>query len=201
VLFLIVVTTLNVLDPRSAISWDGEFNIHTEEQVFSPVIDLTLNCACFVYIGAWFPFGSFNSPALGIAPWRLVTLYLATLLLRRIPAIFILYRWVPEIETRKEAFFCGHFGDSTHTPQRSLSLLTSCDRFCELIHLLFLTMSRADGCWCHFPSLHRLPVPHDPPKNEEELLSASLELIVAFVVLGSIFIRKHDYFFMNNKDH
>jgi sodium/hydrogen antiporter len=41
-------------------------------------------------------------------------------------------------------------------------------------------------------ALHKLPVPHDPPENEAELLAASLELIVAFVVLGSIFIRKHE---------
>jgi NhaP-type Na+/H+ or K+/H+ antiporter len=111
VFFLIRVTTLNILDTGSAISWDGDFNIHTEEQVFSPVIDLTLNCACFVYIGAWLPFKSFDNPALGITPWRLIFLFLAVLLLRRIPALLVLYRWVPEIQTRKEAFFCGHFGD------------------------------------------------------------------------------------------
>ena len=41
-------------------------------------------------------------------------------------------------------------------------------------------------------ALHKLPVPHDPPENDEELLAASLELIVAFVVVGSIFIRKQE---------
>jgi sodium/hydrogen antiporter len=112
-----MMTALNVFNTGSAISWDGDFNIHTEEQVFSPVIDLTLNCACFVYIGAWLPFEAFNSPALGITPWRLLALFLAILLLRRIPAILILYRWVPEIQSLKEAFFCGHFGDSPNSLQ------------------------------------------------------------------------------------
>lgn len=40
-------------------------------------------------------------------------------------------------------------------------------------------------------ALHKLPIPHNPPENEQELLAASLEVIVAFVVLGSVFIRKH----------
>ena len=46
-------------------------------------------------------------------------------------------------------------------------------------------------------ALHKLPVPHDPPENDEELLAASLELIVAFVVVGSIFIRKRELAFHN----
>ncbi|KAG6846338.1 hypothetical protein H0H93_014586 [Arthromyces matolae] len=54
----------------SAISWDGEFNDHTEGEIFASVIDLVLNCACFIYIGAWLPFEYFNSPELGITPWR-----------------------------------------------------------------------------------------------------------------------------------
>jgi NhaP-type Na+/H+ or K+/H+ antiporter len=106
-----MVPVLNVFDTGCAISWDGDFNAQTEEQVFSPVIDLALNCACFVYIGAWLPFESFNSSALGVTPWRLGILLLGILLLRRIPALLILYRWVPEIQTLKEAVFCGHFGN------------------------------------------------------------------------------------------
>ncbi|RDB16672.1 putative Na(+)/H(+) antiporter C3A11.09 [Hypsizygus marmoreus] len=94
----------------SAISWDGDFNDNTEGEVFASVIDLVLNCACFVYIGAWLPFESFNSPELGIVSWRLVVLFLCILILRRIPAILALYKWIPEIRTWREALFSGHFG-------------------------------------------------------------------------------------------
>ncbi|KIY51077.1 hypothetical protein FISHEDRAFT_71371 [Fistulina hepatica ATCC 64428] len=38
----------------SAITWDGDFKDHIGE-VFSSFLDLLLNCACFVYIGAWLP--------------------------------------------------------------------------------------------------------------------------------------------------
>jgi NhaP-type Na+/H+ or K+/H+ antiporter len=106
---LTLVLTL-VLITGCAISWDGDFNEHTEDEVFSSVIDLLLNCACFVYIGAWLPFNSFNSPELGITPWRLIVLFVAILLVRRIPPIMLLYRWIPEIETWREAVFSGHFG-------------------------------------------------------------------------------------------
>jgi sodium/hydrogen antiporter len=94
----------------SAISWDGHFNEQTENDVFSSVIDLVLNCGCFVYIGAWLPFQTFNSPDLGITVWRLVVLFLCILTVRRIPALLLLFRWVPEITSWREALFSGHFG-------------------------------------------------------------------------------------------
>jgi hypothetical protein len=50
-------------------------------------------------------------------------------------------------------------------------------------------------------ALHNLPVPHDPPENAEELLAASLEPIVAFVVLGSIFVRKHQNPMLHKKKY
>ena len=98
----------------SAISWDGHFNAQTEDEMFSSVIDLVLNCGCFVYIGAWLPFNTFNSPELGITPWRLVLLFVAILFLRRIPSLLLLYTWIPEIQTWREALFSGHFGKEFH---------------------------------------------------------------------------------------
>jgi len=94
----------------SAVSWDGDFNDQTEGEVFASVIDLLLNCACFIYIGAWLPFETFTIPGLGINPWRLAALTCGILFLRRIPAILALYRWIPEIASWREALFSGHFG-------------------------------------------------------------------------------------------
>lgn len=94
----------------SAVSWSGHFNTHTSHEVFSSVIDLVLNCACFIYIGAWLPFSSFDSPELGIVPWKLLVLFLGILLLRRIPCFLLIYKWVPDIKDWREALFCGHFG-------------------------------------------------------------------------------------------
>lgn len=94
----------------SAISWDEHFNLQIENEVFSSVVDLVLNCACFIYIGAWMPFDQFNTPELGVTPWRLIVLFVAILFLRRIPSLLLLYRWIPEIRSWREALFTGHFG-------------------------------------------------------------------------------------------
>ena len=94
----------------SAISWDGHFNQQTEHDTFSSVLDLVLNCACFVYIGAWLPFGQFHVSEVGVTPWRLLVLMLVILALRRIPSLLLLYKFLPEVANWREALFCGHFG-------------------------------------------------------------------------------------------
>ena len=93
-----------------AIAWDGYFKTQTQKEVFSSVIDLILNCAGFIYIGAWLPFDQFNQPALGITPWRLIILAIIIIVLRRIPCLFILSNFLPEIANWREALFAGHFG-------------------------------------------------------------------------------------------
>lgn len=114
-LFGSVTCRVSTLHPSigCAISWDGHFNVQTADDSFSSVIDYVLNCGCFIYIGAWLPFESYNSPELGITPWRLVVLMIAILVLRRIPSLLLLYRWIPEITSWKEALFSGHFGTPT----------------------------------------------------------------------------------------
>ncbi|KAH8091686.1 Sodium/hydrogen exchanger family-domain-containing protein [Cristinia sonorae] len=143
----------------SAISWDGHFNTQTEDEVFSSVIDLLLNCACFIYIGAWLPFNAFNSPSLGITPWRLVVLFVVAMFLRRIPSVLLLYKWVPEIHDWREALVCGHFGPMG-------------------VGAVFVSTL----------ALTQLPTPHSPPENQQELLAATMQIIVSFVVLGSVII-------------
>jgi NhaP-type Na+/H+ or K+/H+ antiporter len=143
----------------SAISWDGDFNTHTEGEVFASVIDLVLNCACFVYIGAWVPFNAFTIDNLGITPWRLVVLTSGIMGLRRIPAILALYKWIPEIASWREALFSGHFGPMG-------------------VGAVFISTL----------ALHRLPVPKDPPLTQHDYLALMLQPIVSFVVLSSIII-------------
>ncbi|KAF9493915.1 hypothetical protein BDN71DRAFT_1449556 [Pleurotus eryngii] len=144
----------------SAISWDGHFNAQVEGEVFASVIDLVLNCACFIYIGAWIPFHTFNSADLFVSPWQLVVLVIAILLLRRIPFVLLLHFWVPEIMTWQEALFCGHFGEPMGVGAIFISTL----------------------------ALTRLPKPQSPPQGQPELLAAVLHPIVSFVVLCSIII-------------
>ncbi|TFY80612.1 hypothetical protein EWM64_g3400 [Hericium alpestre] len=143
----------------TAFAWDGFFNKQTEASVFSSVIDLLFNIAAFVYVGAWTPFDDFNDPALSLTPWRLVVIAILVLLLRRIPPVLALYRWIPDIKNIREALFSGHFGPMG-------------------VGAIFISTL----------ATRQLPPPHDPPETQAELLGASIEPIVAFMVVTSILI-------------
>ncbi|KAF8162510.1 Sodium/hydrogen exchanger family-domain-containing protein [Mycena galopus ATCC 62051] len=117
-LFTIGLTTLLGADDLlsafacgAAFAWDGFFNRQTEESNFSSVIDLLFNVAAFVYVGAWMPFSSFQNPVgTTLQVWRLVVLAVCVMLLRRLPIMVAIYRWIPDIKTFREAVFSGHFG-------------------------------------------------------------------------------------------
>lgn len=94
----------------TAFAWDGFFNKATEDAEFSNVIDMLFNTTAFIYIGAIIPFSSFNDHELHFEWWRLVILAICILLVRRLPAILALYRWIPDIKTFREACFTGWFG-------------------------------------------------------------------------------------------
>lgn len=94
----------------TAFAWDGFFNRQTEESVFSSVIDLLFNIAAFVFVGAWMPFDQFSDPDLSLSVWRLIVIAILVLILRRLPAMIALYKWIPDVKTFREAVFSGHFG-------------------------------------------------------------------------------------------
>lgn len=94
----------------AAFAWDGFFNKQTEESVFSSVIDLLFNIAAFVFVGAWMPFNDFTNASIGLSLWRLFVVGILVLILRRLPVIIALYKFIPDIKTFQEAIFSGHFG-------------------------------------------------------------------------------------------
>ncbi|TFY54882.1 hypothetical protein EVJ58_g8593 [Rhodofomes roseus] len=143
----------------TAFAWDGFFNKQTEQAVFSSVIDLLFNIASFVFIGAWMPFDSFADATLTLSVWRLIVIAILVLLLRRLPIIMALYKWIPDVKTFREAIFSGHFGPMG-------------------VGAVFISTLAAE----------QLPQPEDPPANQRQLLAASIQPIVAFMVLCSITI-------------
>jgi len=98
----------------NALNWDGEFLRETEERhdEVNSVIDVLLNFGGFMYIGAIMPWSDFNQPdTTGLTWGRLVGLGFLVLLFRRIPAIFISYKLMPNVcQSWKEALFMGYFG-------------------------------------------------------------------------------------------
>ncbi|KAI0314071.1 Sodium/hydrogen exchanger family-domain-containing protein [Amylostereum chailletii] len=143
----------------TAFAWDGFFNKRTEEAVFSSVIDLLFNVAAFVFVGAWTPFTDFHAPELSITVWRLVVIAILVLLFRRLPIMFALYKWIPDVKNWREALFSGHFGPMG-------------------VGAIFISTLAAE----------MLPKPQNPPQGEAEILAASIQPIVAFMVVVSIVI-------------
>ncbi|KAJ1299428.1 hypothetical protein OPQ81_004946 [Rhizoctonia solani] len=149
----------------SAVSWDGHFNEKSHESEFSNIIEVFFNCACFVYIGAWLPFNALAQevdPHLGITPEKMILLFAAVLFLRRIPALVALWwtGWlVPDVNTLGEALFSGHFGPMG-------------------VGAVFISML----------ALTELPPSRGRTDSQIDCVSASIQPIVSFVVLGSIFI-------------
>ncbi|PCH40212.1 hypothetical protein WOLCODRAFT_116887 [Wolfiporia cocos MD-104 SS10] len=143
----------------TAFAWDGFFNKQTEESVFSSVIDLLFNIAAFVFVGAWMPFDDFSDTELTLSAWRLIVIAILVLLLRRLPVMVALYKWIPDVKTIREAFFSGHFGPMG-------------------IGAIFISTLAAQ----------QLPRPESPPASQAQLLAATIQPICAFMVLCSITI-------------
>jgi hypothetical protein len=101
-----------------------------QDQIVDQVIlDITIGdgppskLCLFIYIGAWMPFETFNMPDFGVIPRKLTVLLLSILVVRRIPCLPLLYRFVPEITSWKEALFSGHFGAFIPGPPFLLMLI------------------------------------------------------------------------------
>jgi NhaP-type Na+/H+ or K+/H+ antiporter len=80
---------------------------------FSPSsapLQLLFNITCFIYIGSIIPFDRFNDHELTLVWWKLVLLVIAVVVLRRLPVMMALWKWIPDIRTYREALFVGHFG-------------------------------------------------------------------------------------------
>ena len=162
-------------------AWDGFFNRQTEEAVFSSVIDLLFNVASFVYVGAWMPFDSFSNETLTLSVGRLVLTAFLILMLKRLPIMIALYKFIPDVKTFREALFSGHFG-----PVGIGESSTRCS--CLRITLTRHCLSRSGAVYISTLAVGYLPKPSNPPANQAEFLASTIQPIVAFMVLCSVAI-------------
>lgn len=91
-------------------SYDGWFAKRTKDTHLPAVIDLMLNSSFFIYFGATMPWHLFSSDEHELSVGMLIGLTVAILLLRRIPALLIFWKAIPDIRSLREALFCGWFG-------------------------------------------------------------------------------------------
>ncbi|KXH38551.1 sodium/hydrogen exchanger family protein [Colletotrichum simmondsii] len=90
-------------------TWNDWFRLETVEDPVQPAVDMMLNMAIFMWLGAVCPWESFWNSEL-ISPGRLVALGVLVLLLRRLPVILGLHRYIRQIRGPRQALFVGYFG-------------------------------------------------------------------------------------------
>ncbi|KAK0639299.1 Na/H antiporter, partial [Cercophora newfieldiana] len=90
-------------------TWDDWFRLETLDDSLQPTIDMLLNVSIFMWYGVVCPWSSFNDN--GVVPiYRLVPLGILVLLLRRLPWVFAIHKFIPQIEEVRQAIFVGFFG-------------------------------------------------------------------------------------------
>jgi NhaP-type Na+/H+ or K+/H+ antiporter len=98
----------------NAMNWSGQYLEEAEKRhdEVNSSFDVILNFGGFMYIGTIIPWSEFHMPdTTGISIGRLFILGFLILAFRRIPAIFMVYKIMPEcVKNWKEALFMGYFG-------------------------------------------------------------------------------------------
>ena len=85
------------------------FRLETLDDSLQPTIDMLLNVSIFMWYGVVCPWTSFLDN--GVIPlYRLVPLGVLVLLFRRLPWVFAVHKFVPQIEEVRQAIFVGFFG-------------------------------------------------------------------------------------------
>ncbi|KAE8356823.1 Cation/H+ exchanger [Aspergillus coremiiformis] len=134
--------------------------------VATSFISFSLSIATFIYFGLMIPWAALtDTPKLSLLKMGLFVLLV--LLLRRIPFLVALKRWNPDIETYREALFCGHFGPMG-------------------VGALFLSMEARD---CLRTSCSRTRTTRS--NRWDEYACETVELVwpvVCFTVLGSVVV-------------
>ena len=137
----------------NALNWNGQFLEETEKRhdEVNSCVDVLLNFGGFMYIGAIMPWEAFNQPDItGITIGRLIGLGILVFIFRRIPAIFIVYKFMPKVvKDWKEALFMGYFGPigERHLVQPQYSLESLADtKACEKASAPFSTWSTLAIC-------------------------------------------------------
>lgn len=146
----------------SSFCWDGWFHERTKEMKLPVIVDLLLNSSLFVFFGTIIPWDKYTGQY-GVG--RLFACLVLILLLRRIPSIFAIKKFLPEVRTWNEAMFAGHFGPMG-------------------VGAMFLAME-ARG---RLENGTAAPEPHPPSAGKHLETIQALWPVVSFIVLGSIMV-------------
>ncbi|OAA41389.1 Na(+)/H(+) antiporter 2 [Metarhizium rileyi] len=93
----------------NAFTWDDWFRLRTKDDSLQPTIDMLLNVTIFLWYGAYLPWNAFAQNSV-ISLGRLILLGLLVLLLRRLPWVLGMHKWIHQVQHFRQAVFVGFFG-------------------------------------------------------------------------------------------
>ncbi|RSM07441.1 hypothetical protein CEP52_005258 [Fusarium oligoseptatum] len=143
-------------------TWDDWFRLETKDDSLQPTIDMLLNVTIFLWYGAVIPWELFNENSV-MPIWKLVVLGILVLLLRRLPWVFAMHKWIPQIEEAKQAVFVGFFGPI------GVSAI-----FYLFISLEFIQEHLRDG--------------EDMPREDVQKLGETIRIVVWFLAVCSVVV-------------
>ncbi|KJZ75607.1 hypothetical protein HIM_05070 [Hirsutella minnesotensis 3608] len=92
-------------------TWDDWFRVQTKDDSLQPTMDMLLNVTIFLWYGASLPWDAFSANSVPhLSSWRLIVLGVLVLLLRRLPWVYGMHRWIHQIRGARQAVFVGFFG-------------------------------------------------------------------------------------------
>ncbi|KAH8660118.1 Na/H antiporter, partial [Xylariales sp. PMI_506] len=139
-------------------TWDDWFRLETMDDSLQPTIDMLLNVSIFMWYGAVCPWHTFATSG-GIPIYRLIALSILVLLLRRLPFVLALHRFIPQIEHMRQAIFVGFFGPIG----------------CSAIFYLYITLEFLDTL-------------DENERDDISNLSKDVTVIVWFLVISSVVV-------------
>ncbi|RAL66566.1 hypothetical protein DID88_006256 [Monilinia fructigena] len=100
---------LHVFIAGNVFTWDDWFRLETLDDSLQPTIDMLLNLSIFIWFGAICPWTLFSHNDV-IPIYRLLFLGVLILLFRRLPIVFVLHKFIHQIDEKRQAIFVGFFG-------------------------------------------------------------------------------------------
>ncbi|KAI9815792.1 MAG: hypothetical protein M1827_002188 [Pycnora praestabilis] len=93
----------------NAFTWDDWFRLETQDDSLQPTIDMLLNLSVFMWFGAVCPWSMFLHNDI-IPIYRLIFIGILVLIFRRLPFVYAMHSFIPQIEEKRQAIFVGFFG-------------------------------------------------------------------------------------------
>jgi sodium/hydrogen antiporter len=90
----------------TALNWTDKIRAEDIHSHFSEGVELFFDTSIFLLIGTLLPFEIWKESSV-LSLGGLIAAGLLTMIFRRIPAVVLLYKWIPRIHTLNEALFVG----------------------------------------------------------------------------------------------